>query len=565
MMKRWYLFVLVFVLVFLRIHIPTVGQTTLEYNPLPLGTRFNVSKTGGAGSGTVTNVATGCGLSGGPITATGTIITSSVVNAQTGTTYTLLDGDCDKFVTFSNASAIAVTAPDPAGAGFADGWKVNLINLGAGLVTITPGGGKTINGAATLTLATLQGVTLHSDNVNYFATIGRAWDIVCGAGLAACSVSGNIITLSVDTAVMLTQNTAQDATPWQLVPSGGSATAYTATPTPNRCASTQPATGSFWEFTPDVNSGSNPTLACGSQAALNIQELISGTATNIVSGRLKAGIPYTLKKLASTWLVVPQEAVPATATALAANGANCGAGEAAAGVNASGAAEGCFTPAAGSFNPTTTVMLYTDFEGGTGGSGNTSNIHFSTSATTTAYEGTAGTYLGAIKQTTAASANANALIYQDGIGGTPLIPQAYNGLTFDTRWRSKIGSTSQVSFCVGFNDQSDFDSNAATNAIAICYSTASSDTNYMCVTRSGGVATRTSIGVAADTSLHTFRIRATTAGTIKCSVDGTETAGQSTNVPSAALHIVANGRTLDTNAKDTWHDYFWLEVSGLSR
>lgn len=36
-----------------------------------------------------------------------------------------------------------------------------------------------------------------------------------------------------------------------------------------------------------------------------------------------------------------------SATALAANGANCAAGQAAAGVDASGAAEGCFTPAAG--------------------------------------------------------------------------------------------------------------------------------------------------------------------------------------------------------------------------
>lgn len=47
----------------------------------------------------------------------------------------------------------------------------------------------------------------------------------------------------------------------------------------------------------------------------------------------------------------------ATATALAANGANCGGGQAAAGVDASGAAEGCFTPGGGVGITRTTVAF----------------------------------------------------------------------------------------------------------------------------------------------------------------------------------------------------------------
>jgi hypothetical protein len=41
----------------------------------------------------------------------GTVQLSQAVNAQTGTTYTVVSGDCGKLITTSNASAIAVTLP----------------------------------------------------------------------------------------------------------------------------------------------------------------------------------------------------------------------------------------------------------------------------------------------------------------------------------------------------------------------------------------------------------------------------------------------------------------------
>jgi hypothetical protein len=63
-------------------------------------------------------------------------------NAQTGTTYTFVLSDASKFVTCSNASAIAVSIPTNASVAFPIGTIINVQQIGAGQVTIaalTPG------------------------------------------------------------------------------------------------------------------------------------------------------------------------------------------------------------------------------------------------------------------------------------------------------------------------------------------------------------------------------------------------------------------------------------------
>jgi len=62
------------------------------------------------------------------------------INAQTGTTYTLLSSDAGKVITLDNASAITLTVPTGLGANF----NCTLVQLGAGQVTIS-GSGTTIN------------------------------------------------------------------------------------------------------------------------------------------------------------------------------------------------------------------------------------------------------------------------------------------------------------------------------------------------------------------------------------------------------------------------------------
>jgi hypothetical protein len=58
------------------------------------------------------------------------------LNAQTGTTYTLVLTDAHKLVTLNNASPITLTIPTNASVAFETGDQVNLLQLGAGQVTI---------------------------------------------------------------------------------------------------------------------------------------------------------------------------------------------------------------------------------------------------------------------------------------------------------------------------------------------------------------------------------------------------------------------------------------------
>lgn len=67
------------------------------------------------------------------VTADTYAVSSSNVNTQTGTSYTLVNGDNGKTVTLSNASAITLTVPS----GLTAGFNCLLVQLGAGQVTIT--------------------------------------------------------------------------------------------------------------------------------------------------------------------------------------------------------------------------------------------------------------------------------------------------------------------------------------------------------------------------------------------------------------------------------------------
>lgn len=67
--------------------------------------------------------------------------TTMSFNAQTGTTYTLVAADVNKWVTASNASAITITVPPSV---FSAGNVINLQQIGAGQVTFAQGAGVTI-------------------------------------------------------------------------------------------------------------------------------------------------------------------------------------------------------------------------------------------------------------------------------------------------------------------------------------------------------------------------------------------------------------------------------------
>jgi hypothetical protein len=120
-----------------------------------------------AAAGTVTSITAGTGLSGGTISTSGTIAIDSTVatltgtqtltnktltapqitqaiNTQTGTSYTLVLADDTSLITLANASAIAVTIPLNASVPFPTGACVDLVQYGAGTVTITGASGVTL-------------------------------------------------------------------------------------------------------------------------------------------------------------------------------------------------------------------------------------------------------------------------------------------------------------------------------------------------------------------------------------------------------------------------------------
>ena len=63
------------------------------------------------------------------------------LNAQTGTTYTLVAADSGKLVTSSNAAAVVITIPPSV---FAAGEQINVQSIGAGLTSFAQGAGVTI-------------------------------------------------------------------------------------------------------------------------------------------------------------------------------------------------------------------------------------------------------------------------------------------------------------------------------------------------------------------------------------------------------------------------------------
>lgn len=101
-------------------------------------------------------------------------------NDQTGTTYTFVLADADnKLVTLSNASAIAVSIPTNASVAYPIGTQINLIQIGAGQVTVaaaTPGTTTVVSTGATSASpkcrAQYSAITLVKKNTDSWYAIG---------------------------------------------------------------------------------------------------------------------------------------------------------------------------------------------------------------------------------------------------------------------------------------------------------------------------------------------------------------------------------------------------------
>lgn len=98
-------------------------------------------------------------------------LTTATRNAQTGTTYTLVTADAGKIIDLNNASAITLTVPLN---GFTTGTRIDLIQTGAGQVTVAAASGVTINskGAALKLTGQWSAATLIQRSANLWVLVG---------------------------------------------------------------------------------------------------------------------------------------------------------------------------------------------------------------------------------------------------------------------------------------------------------------------------------------------------------------------------------------------------------
>jgi hypothetical protein len=96
------------------------------------------------------------------------------LNAQTGTTYTLVAADSGKLVTSSNANPVVITIPPSI---FAAGEQINVQSIGAGLTSFAQGAGVTITSTgatstAPILRAQFSACTIICTASNAFTVIG---------------------------------------------------------------------------------------------------------------------------------------------------------------------------------------------------------------------------------------------------------------------------------------------------------------------------------------------------------------------------------------------------------
>jgi len=96
------------------------------------------------------------------------------LNAQTGTTYTLVAADSGKLVTSSNANPVVITIPPSL---FAAGEQINVQSIGVGLTSFAAGSGVTVTStgatsAAPILRAQFSACTIICTASNTFTVIG---------------------------------------------------------------------------------------------------------------------------------------------------------------------------------------------------------------------------------------------------------------------------------------------------------------------------------------------------------------------------------------------------------
>jgi len=158
-----------YIIKFLLIFLFSLGGINLTWAETQVCQGGTCTESGG--SGTVTSIATGSCLTGGPITATGTIDLEIPIEIEATTPYIIVAADTCKLKNFQDGTAFAVTLPQAGTAGFETDKVFIFRNDAAGDATITPTT-SLIDKATTLVLKQNESAICISDGTDY-SCVGR--------------------------------------------------------------------------------------------------------------------------------------------------------------------------------------------------------------------------------------------------------------------------------------------------------------------------------------------------------------------------------------------------------
>ena len=109
-----------------------ISQITAKSNNLASTDLFAIAESDGSGGFASKKIS-------------GAQLKDSTLNEQTVTTYNLVLTDAHKTVIITNGSAIDLKIPTNSGIAFPIGTRIEIIQGGAGQITIVPSGGVTVN------------------------------------------------------------------------------------------------------------------------------------------------------------------------------------------------------------------------------------------------------------------------------------------------------------------------------------------------------------------------------------------------------------------------------------
>lgn len=203
------------------------------------------------------------------------------------------------------------------------------------------------------------------------------------------------------------------------------------------------------------------------------------------------------------------------------------------------------------------IEIQDDFIGGNTISGSIGVLGWLSNGTLTASSASTTNRMGVVQIDTTAVINTPARI---NFGQNSFVYDPSN--PYSLLWALKL-DTNDANTTFRFGASNPVQNNPPTHGIYI--EKLDADTNWFCVTRAGGVQTRTDSTVAVDTNYHTFTITRTSSGVV-FSIDNTSVCGtHTTNIPTTFIDPVVYIINSAAASKTATIDYFQLRIYGIVR